>query len=87
MYMNIDYPTDKDLENLPAVFMTIDTEENSSIFDNFYDDLHMHPFSVVYHIANDYRVLCHSFFFSCKAMIESFLCLYFVNASHSTKGA
>ena len=33
----MDYPTDKDLATLPAVFMTADTEWDPSIYDNYHD--------------------------------------------------
>ena len=36
-YMDMDYPTDKDLTTLPAVFMTADTEWDPSIYDNYHD--------------------------------------------------
>ena len=36
-YMDMEYPTDKDLESFPAVFMTTDTEWNPFIYDNYYD--------------------------------------------------
>ena len=35
--MDMDYPTDKDLATLPAVFMTADTEWDPSIYDNYHD--------------------------------------------------
>ena len=38
--MDTDYPTDKDLATLPAVFMTADTEWDPSIYDNYHDICH-----------------------------------------------
>ena len=35
--MDTEYPTDKDLESFPAVFMTADNEWNPSIYDNYHD--------------------------------------------------
>ena len=36
-YMDMDYPLDKDLATLPAIFMTADSEWDPSIYDNYHD--------------------------------------------------
>ena len=36
-YMDMEYPTDKDLESYPEVFMTADNDWNPSIYDNYHD--------------------------------------------------
>ena len=36
-YMDTDYPMDKDLATLPAVFMTADSEWYPSIYDNYHN--------------------------------------------------
>ena len=35
--MDTEYPTNKDLESYPAIFMTADNDWNPSIYDNYYD--------------------------------------------------